>query len=249
MDTDHVRFGLWLCSACLFAWLNRNRLNRFLLALFIVCIIVMAVRTAWVVLMVMTILIALYHLLTQKKKAVLPFLFIITGVVAVALIAYWLLPTVQQKIAYMLYDWQQYNPQTYQPTLSDATRRALNHSAWKAITNGNSNIGWAAIPTALQESFTQIHPGQTTGYGWPFNQWLFWWMGSGITGMLCFTVWMAYPVYWGLRNQNIALTVWSIAIMLSCLVETTLGYQYGVWLHAWPVALLWGNPSYKRIAI
>jgi hypothetical protein len=66
-------------------------------------------------------------------------------------------------------------------------------------------------------------------------------MGSGIIGMLLFTAWLYYPFLYGWKKKNNGLVYWTVAITASCLVESTLALQYGVFLHAWPLALLWNS--------
>ncbi len=112
--------------------------------------------------------------------------------------------------------------------------------ALKAIKEDHATaIGWSAIPSALQQKFTQVWNVQKTQYGWPFNQWLFWWMGSGWWGMVLFTAWLFYPAWYGYRNKNPFLIIWTLAIAFSCLVETTINYQYGALLHVWPLLVCW----------
>ena len=242
MDNDHVRFGMFLCSAVLFAWLNRKQnkqLNNLLLGLLVFAVVVLAVRTAWIMLLLIVLVIIVLASTWNAKNSFKKVFFTSIILLSICAVGYLLFPTVQQKIAYTIYDWQQYQPGNYDPNLSDGVRRAINFSAWEAIKAGQSNIGWASIPERLSYSFTQIHSEQSTNFGWPFNQWLFWWMGAGWWGMLLFSIWLFYPVYKGLKEKNIGLICWSLAIAASCLVETNLGYQYGVWLHAWGVGFLW----------
>lgn len=242
MENDHIRFGMLLCSAALFTWLNRRQnkqVNSLLLGLFLFAIILFAVRTAWVMLLLIIFIVFVSTILFERKYALKKILLAVLAITGICVLSYFLFPTIQQKMAYTIYDWQQYQPGNYNPNFSDGTRRALNFSAWEAIKQGESNIGWSSIPERLSVYFSRYHEGQSTHFGWPFNQWLFWWMGSGWMGMLLFSAWLFFPVIVGVRKKNIGLIGWSVAIAASCLVEVNLGYQYGVWLHAWGIGLLW----------
>jgi len=42
---------------------------------------------------------------------------------------------------------------------------------------------------------------KNTEFGWPFNQWLYWWMGSGWWGMLLFSGWLLYPIILGFQQK------------------------------------------------
>lgn len=235
MDNDHVRFSIFLCGAALLSWLNRHS-HKWLSAaciFLLISIIFLAARTGWMIVLVMGFILSIHTAFSQQglKKGI----FMITCLLVICLIAWFLFPTVQHKIGYSLYDWHQYTPGKYDPTLSDNARYAINKAAWHAIQSGDQNIGWANVPAILLDHFKQLFPSYTTGFGWPFNQWLFWWMGTGWWGMLLFTIWLFFPAYLGLRRKNMAAVCWTFAIAASCLVEANLGYQYGVWLHSWIV--------------
>lgn len=238
MDTDHVRFGILLVSAVAINWilLKEDSTNKWLktsLLFLIAGILFTAIRTAWVLLLILFIG---WFLLETKKKMVALFLLIAIGA------ATYQIPTVQNKIHYTLYDFEQYNQKGYDPNYSDGVRRALNQVSWKAIQDkGFSNMGWAGIPDRLQQEFKTVTKGSETNFGWPFNQWLFWWMGVGLGGMLLFTLWMFYPILYALRKKNTSIAIWTLAIAASCLVECTINYQFGTLLHIVPLLLLQKN--------
>lgn len=241
MDTDHVRFSIFLCSALLFTLLpvSNARYKKISFIILLGAILLLAVRTGWVI---AVIIIAGYGIFYLKSKPVTNRNR--TRNILIAIIAFITIltftPTVQQKIRYTLYDWNTYNTKGYDSRYSDGVRRAINTVALKAITEDHTTaIGWSAVPSALQQKFTQVMNGQNTQYGWPFNQWLFWWMGSGWWGMVLFTAWLFYPAWYGYRNKNPFLIIWTLAIAFSCLVETTINYQYGALLHVWPLLVCW----------
>jgi len=241
MDNDHIRFSIFLAAAALFAWIYRKVHTLYLVLFFVllITILFLAVRTGWM-LMISMCMILLLETLIRRSKNTYKSSFVFAGIVVLLIVGAWFIfPTVQQKLAYTFYDWQQITNHSFNATLSDGTRYAMNKSAWKLIQNSNTNIGWAAIETQVQNSFRQLYPGAITPFGWPFNQWLFWWIGSGFIGMLLFSCWLLFPVVIGIKQRNTGLICWSIAITISCLVEVNLAYQYGVWLHVWGIGILW----------
>ena len=234
MDTDHVRFGILLVSAVAVNWvlLKDNPTNKWLkisLLFLIAGILFTAIRTAWALLFILFLGWVFFE---TKKKLVAIFFCIAIGAIT------YQIPTVKNKIQYTLYDFQQYNQKGYDPSYSDGVRRAINQVSWKAIQEkGFSNMGWGSIPERLQEEFKATTQGSETNFGWPFNQWLFWWMGTGFGGMLLFSLWFCYPILFALRNKNTTIAIWTLAIAASCLVECTINYQYGVLLHVFPVLI------------
>lgn len=243
MDQDHIRFGIFLCAG-LTLLLHTKSLKltvKSFLVLGLLCFLFfLSVRTAWVMALIILLVFVLgqYQNSLQKKPfRLIRILFLLC--IGVGL-AYLIFPSIQQKIAYTIYDWQQIQQAGYHPGYSDGTRLAVNQAAWEAIQHHQgANLGWAGITDSLPVYFAKIYPGNTTDFRWPFNQYLFWWMGAGWWGMLLFTAWLFYPMIWGIRKRNDALTAWSLAMAIACLVESNLAFQFGVWLHAWPLALFW----------
>jgi hypothetical protein len=243
MDTDHVRFSILLCSSVLLLLsdsLIAKKIRFTLVLLLTILILFLAVRTGWVLLFFILIFYSI--LLVVEKKNIKPFN-VLVSLLFMALItaaAYYLFPTIQQKIAYTIWDWQQFQPGKFNANYSDGTRRALNYAAFKSIESGEgSNIGWSSIPAILNQSLVHYFSGVNTNFGWPFNQWLFWWMGSGWWGTLLFSAWLFYPAIVGFKQKNKGLIIWSFAIAISCLAEATLNYQFGVFLHVWPIVIFW----------
>ncbi len=237
MDADHVRYGLFICSGLLVLLqykLFTKKIQTILIVLLVAVIIFMSVRTAWVALIII-----LSIQLFQKTK----WQYFLLGFFLFALIClttYKLVPTIQQKINYTIYDWQMFNPKVYTADFSDGARRNINRIAWEMITiKHQSNIGWSNIPPILQENFHQQYPTKILEYGWPFNQYLFWVIGGGWWTLILFLIWFLYPALSGWKKSNNSLLSWTFVIAVSCLVECTLNYQYGVFLHAFVIFLLW----------
>lgn len=249
MDSDHIRFGMFLCAGLLFLWLYyplENIFTKWCIVVLVLCILFLSVRTAWGMLLVMCLIGLLIDFSSANRKLIYNRLLLLFFVVGMSVAAYYIFPTIQQKIAYTIYDWQQFTPDNFQPNFSDGVRRTVNQAALHSIQSGNSRVGWAGISETLEHSFKLTFPNTSLQYGRPFNQWLFWWMGSGWWGMILFTIWFCYPLYWGLKNNTKGLVYWTAAIGVSCLVESNLTFQFGIFLHAWPLALIWGKGMMEK---
>jgi hypothetical protein len=251
MDTDHVRFSIFLCGGLLlilFSSVFTKKNKQILAAILLILILFLSVRTGWILSIIIVSIYALQLLIRSNQKKLHSILIVASFIVLLFAISYISFPTMQQKMAYSIWEWNQYRPGTYDASYSDGTRRAINIASWKCIqTNNWINTGWQGIPTALQTSFSKYFSGQTLAFGWPFNQWLYWWMGSGWWGMLLFSAWFMYPAIIGFKQKNMAIICWTIAIVLSCLVEVNLNYQYGVLLHVLPLAILWKISTTSKV--
>ncbi len=251
MDTDHVRFSIFLCSSLLFILFTpifTKKYKQILAAILLVLILFLAVRTGWILSIIIITCYAIQLFIKSNRKKFSPIFIGVATILLLFTISYFCFPTMQQKIAYSIWEWNQYKPGSYDASFSDGTRRAINFASWKYIqTYSWVNTGWQGIPAAVQSSFSKYFSGQTLTFGWPFNQWLFWWIGSGWWGMLLFTAWFMYPAIMGIQQKNMAILCWTIAIGLSCLVEVNLNYQYGVLLHILPLAILWKIATTSKV--
>jgi len=244
MDTDHVRFGIFLSGTAMLVLLLKKfsfRIRILLCLLLVASIAFMAVRTAWVTTIIIAICFLIFLSFSQRKpKQLLKIVLLCLSLGAMGLAAYKVFPTVQQKWAYTLYDWQQYSGDTSNMRYSDGARRIINTLAFKQISEkGGANRGWAGIAPTMQHSFEQAFPNTPATFLWPFNQWLYWWMGAGLLGMLLFTCWLFYPLFRGIQKKQWTPVAWTLAIAATCLVESTLSLQFGVWMHAWIGAITW----------
>jgi hypothetical protein len=243
MDTDHVRFSIFLCSSFLLTICTSIFQKKFKIifaVLLFLFILFLSVRTGWVLLICIISIYAWLHFIKTTKLKFKQLLFGSLILASVISISYFSFPNMQQKIAYSIWEYQQFKPGSYNPNFSDGTRRSINYIAWQFLQNNlSTNTGWQGIPAIIQLEFSKYFIHQTTEFGWPFNQWLFWWMGSGWWGMLLFSIWLFYPLIKAYKNNHWGVICWTMAIALSCTVETTLNYQYGVLLHVLPLAILW----------
>jgi O-antigen ligase len=250
MDSDHVRFGIFLCGTGLITWLSDELSirNKYIFCFILIgSILFMAVRSAWIGALILVLTLSYFSsrgTFVQRSKTILLIILLISLAI---LSGYILFPTIQQKWNYMAYDWQQYSFQYNRLSYSDGARRLVNSLAWETIqTNPVTGFGWSNIAPALRSAFTNQYPGEQLTFNWPFNQWLFWGLGSGSIGALLFTGWVGFPFLKGVQEKNVGIIAWTLVILASCLVESTLAFQYGVWLHAWMGAIAWRLSTKKR---
>lgn len=238
MDGDHVRYGIFLNSVLLLLAVVtgiRPLYRNILIILLCLVIAIIAVRTAWIGMM----LIAVGGALSRDIAARKLFRKMTWFIVPLSVLAWLYIPTVKQKISYAVYDYLQFE-QTQNSSYSDGTRRSINYSAWQAVKKDYiAGTGWDGIEPAIRTSFARHYPGKTLAFYWPFNQWLYWWLGGGLLSLLLFSAWLFYPLFAGLRQANSAIWIWTLFIAATCVVESTLSLQYGVALHAWPIAIFW----------
>lgn len=239
MDNDHIRYSIFLCSAFVMLLFHNpfsSRVRWILISLVLLLILFLSVRTGWIILIICLLFIPFTKSIPHQK-------WITVSMIILAFCSYILFPTVQKKIAYSFYEWQQFNPSVFNSNYSDGARRNMNTIALEAIQQKQYNVGWAGVAPTMQQIGRTYFSQQNLKFGWPFNQWLFWLIGSGWIGVIAWSIWLLYPIFWAWQNKQTGVAVWSIAITASCLVECNLNYQFGVFLHAWPLALMAVSPQ------
>lgn len=233
MSSDHVRYGVFVCSALvplLYQQLFTKKTQNSITVIIALAVVILSVRSAWAALLIL----ALVYIIGNFKWQ-----YVLAGLVSLivfAFLAYKLIPTVEQKVNYTIYDWRVYPADKYIPDFSDGARRSINNVAWKTISEKHkTNLGWNEVPRVLQQEFQLQYPGTSMKYGWPFNQFLFWWMGAGLVGLILFSLWLFYPAFVSFKEKNYSLLGWTLVMAATCVVESTLNMQYGVFLHAWVI--------------
>jgi hypothetical protein len=246
MDGDHVRYGLFLCGALGLLLFSKSfsGTSKFVAGiLLLAAIVLLSIRTAWVG----AFLIALFYLIKDiadnNRRRLSIFLLLLIPVLAFA--AYSFIPSVKGKIDYMIYDWQNYSRDKLDVNYSDGARWGVNKTAWQLIRSGNTNIGWGNVPNTLQQKVREVYPQSQSTYGLPFNQWLYWWLGGGWWTAVLFTCWLFFPSVVNLRSRNFyPVAVYTLLIAASCLIESTLVFQFGIVLHAWLIAISWKREEF-----
>ncbi|MBX9779718.1 MAG: O-antigen ligase family protein [Chitinophagaceae bacterium] len=254
MDNDHLRFSIYLASALLLSFsLENKKIKRILILFFLTAILLLSVRTGIILAAIIFIShwsvvigqwwnrrnVALRQAQGDKRSTVyrLSSTFYRPSSIIYCLVLLFCLPLLYQKLNYTLYDYQQFNTKGYDANYSDGVRRAINKASIKAIENNFiGGVGWNNIKPTIQQYFYQQYL-QAPPFSWPFSQYLFWLLGAGIIGLLSSTAWLLFPIWPGWLIKQKEWMIWSIAIAVSCLVESNLSYQFGITLHAWPLWL------------
>lgn len=234
MEKDHIRYSLFISLGVMLLLQNDlfNKLLQYLLLGYLILfLVVLGVRTGWMALLLIGLVEIVKIIKSQSSKRLKGLIILIVLIIS----SVWLVPTVQRKIEYSLYQWQSVSPED-QFKYSDGTRRIVNEAAISLIQENKTGLGWQKMQQEISEKIQQQNPSWQNSFSWPFNQWIFWIAGGG--WILCFILsgWLLYPIVKS-KGEHVLVM---FAIIASCLVECTLNYQYGLWLFAWCALPLWG---------
>jgi O-antigen ligase len=149
-------------------------------------------------------------------------------IVALPLIAWMMLPSLQNRISYMQSDWEHYRSQTGGESYSDAERFVslrVGYEIWKDHPIIGSGIGDLERETLSKTH--ALYPIYDETPKLPHNQFLYVLASTGFMGLLCsFLAWL-YPWRFVRYRNNFLWVVFQVVICISFLVEYTLETSIG----------------------
>lgn len=232
---NHIRFSLLLAFSILvsgYLFLNKIQLQynweRFIflaIGLFqFVFIHVLSVRSGLLVLYLTILVGAGIYVLQTRRYWILALA--LCGMTLLPYAAYELLPSFRQKINYALWDYKMFQ-QGDVKDYSDSERLV---SLKAGLEVGNQSpiigIGMGNVQQAIHEYYQTNYPNLKVKM--PHNQLLFYYVASGLVGVLIFVIAFLYPVFYQGNYQNTILLALHIIVFLSFMVENTIGRAIGI---------------------
>ncbi len=165
------------------------------------------------------------------------------GLAALALMAVlpWLalhsIPSLQQRISYMVYDWQQYQKNAGDD-YSDSERWI---SLWAGLELWREHpvlgVGAGDLPAEIQRVVNRRFPAYTVAPKLPHNQFIYLLAGTGLLGLLLSMVALTAPLTERRSRRFYLFSAFQIMIFISFLVEYTIETAIGVGFYLF--YLLW----------
>jgi O-antigen ligase len=233
-DDDHIRFSWMVVTAIILGIrvvntpTNKTKLLLLFLLLFLLAYLhILAAKTGLVTLYTACSLYVLYIIFIQKKWK--QGLGLVALVIGVAMLCYYTMPTLRNRIQYVRYDFSNYSKGKTLPGYNDAAR-------WQSIRAGYSitkenpvtGVGFGDMLRAINQWHEKNHP-ESLAYErfLPANEWLVYGTGSGFPGLLCFTVGFLLLLY-GSSSKTVGSVILSVISLVPFLIDDTLEGQYGV---------------------
>jgi O-antigen ligase len=169
-----------------------------------------------------------FYIILYYKKYILG-VCILAFIIIAPVISYYQIPSVQNKINYMLWDLDQMknnNAKNY----SDAERITSIVAGWKIA---KANVLFGVGTGDIQQEMNQVYE---KDYKWleisnrkmPHNQWVWLWASNGILGVVGLLFSILYVLFYRKHYKNILLICFFIITISSFLYEHTLQTQVGV---------------------
>ncbi len=241
-DVDYVRFSWMVVIAILlgikcFLAETQKRIQLLLILLVFCLIIYLHMLAAKTGLLCLYCAIGIYllHIFFIEKKWKRGFVLIIIFS-SFACIAYNSLPTLRNRVQYVLYDFSLYSKGNTAPGYNDAARW-LSIRAGYAITKDHpvNGVGFGDLLPAVEQWHQKNNPG---GFAYerfrPACEWLVYSAGSGLLGMLCFSAGIFFLLFRNTVKNPLSLIL-GITTLVPLLTDDTLEGQFGVILLAFIV--------------
>lgn len=248
LGNDHVRFS-WLVSAAvlLAGWLFvQKRKNGHILAWLLIAVIVwliiflhiLAARTGLFSFYIMVAGVVIWMIVKNRNRK--QALALTALLVALPVLAYFLLPSFQNRVKYIRYDFGYFREAHYLPGANDAVRVISWKTGWQVLQQHPvAGVGFGDIAKEVNERYDHHYPGMiATDKILPGNEWLLYGSGSGWPGILLFTVVMCIPFFTKTRHR---LLWWLLHLTLafSFVVDIGLEVQFGVFVYSFMVCWWW----------
>ena len=252
---NHIRFNLILATAILvggwlweqgyylrYAW-ERKVLMTAVILMFIF-IHVLSVRSG-IVTLYASLLFSVFRFVVRTRRwkaGLITLLFIIiTPVLAVLSI-----PSLQQRLTYMAWDWQQYQ-RNDGDDYSDSERWvsfAAGMQMWRE--NPWLGVGTGDLPMEVQRIVNQRFPKYTIEPKLPHNQFIYILAGTGIIGFVLSMLAFIWPIVTGGRRHFYLFAIFQIIILMSFLVEYTIETSIGVAYYLFYLCWFWKMAEVER---
>lgn len=252
---NHIRFNLILATAILvggwlweqryyarYAW--ERKVLMVAVILMFVFIHVLSVRSG-IVTLYAALLFSVFRFVvrTRRWKAGLLTLLIIIITPVLAVLS---IPSLQNRLAYMAWDWQQYQ-RNDGDDYSDS-ERWVSFSAGIQMWQENPwlGVGTGDLPMEVQRIVNQRFPKYTIEPKLPHNQFIYILAGTGLIGFLLSMLAFLWPIVTGGRRHFYLFAIFQIITLISFLVEYTIETSIGVAYYLFYLCWFWKMAEVER---
>lgn len=246
LENDHVRFS-WLVAVAVigcfffhrFFQQQTTRVALVALAIFFgVYLHILSARTGLFSLYIFLLLAAGWLLLkkgTRKLSLVL-----LAAFVCLPLLAYFFVPTFQNRIRYLVYDFSFVRKAEYLPGGNDGSRVMSLKAGWQVLRQNPMGVGAGDIMHEADKWYA-VHVPQVlaTDKFYPSSEWLIYGAVAGWAGVLLFSLVMLFPFFYLPKQHRFYWIAFHATAAFSFLFDMGLEVQYGIFLYAFVTFWWW----------
>jgi O-antigen ligase len=249
LEDDHVRFSWMIAISILvtaWLWLEKKRENNksnWLLLVFIVWQIIflhlLAARTGLLAFYLMMLLAAISFIIKKWRSGRGIILLLI--LLALPVIAYFSLPTFQNRVKYFLYDLPYFSKGHYSPAMNDAVRIISLKAGWNVMNDHPfSGVGFGDVMDETKKWYGNNYPAmQEADKILPSGEWLIYGDGCGWPGLIFFGLVMFIPFFIPVKKNKWLWILLNVSVLLTFLFDISLEIQFGVFLYSFLVLWWW----------
>ncbi len=248
LKNDRIRFS-WLVAVAVLTsgWLVYQKIETkkaaaislFVIAIWLAIYLhLLAVRTG-LFSFYLAMILAAFWLIIKKVKWQYG-LMLLFFVFLLPVLAYFFIPTFQNRVKYIRYDAGYFHKAHYLPGGNDAVRVISLRAGWSVmLQNPLKGTGFGDVPAAVNEWYRINYPEmQEQDKVYPASEWLMYGAGAGLPGFIVFTVCMLIPFLTRVRHQ-LPWGILNVAAAFSFLFDIGLEVQFGVFIYAFIVLWWW----------
>ena len=246
LENDHVRFS-WMVSVAVITCFRllldtMHKRIRILLcilaAFFAIYLHVLAARTGLLSLYIFGLFYAGWFLLEKKRgktTALLIGLFIL-----LPLLAYFTIPTLQNRIRYLIYDLSFVQKAQYLPGANDGARVMSLKAGWQVLQQNPFGVGAGDVMHEADKWYSANVPEVLpTDKFYPSSEWLLYGAFAGWIGVLLFSFCMVLPFFVRMKQHKVFWTALHASAAFSFMFDMGLEVQYGIFLYAFVTFWWW----------
>ncbi len=243
---DHIRIS-WMTSISILMAMylfikERTKITQVLTALYILFQIlflhILGAKTGLLSLYVMGFVWVFWSLPRSKK-------WLITLLVPISFLllfgAYKALPSFQERVNFMRYDFEHYRKGEYQHGLSDAIRVFSIQAGWDIYKNNFwTGVGFSSLDAHTNDWFDKNRPEVSNKNRFvPISQALIYMASAGILGLLFFMYHLFYPLFVATLRNNRWFMAFFIPLILSFFYESHLEGQFSIFVYGFFLSWFW----------
>ena len=246
LENDHVRFS-WLASvaallSALLGEMTKKKAARFLLwglaVFFVLYLHVLSARTGLISFYIFLLLYAGWFLLKKQKIKRTALLLLL--IVALPVAAYYTIPTLQNRIRYLVYDFSFVQKAEYLPGANDGARVMSLKAGWQVLAQNPLGVGAGDVMQEADKWYAANVPNVLpTDKFYPSSEWLMYGAFAGWIGVALFTIVMLLPFFERLPHYQFFWIALHATAAFSFVFDMGLEVQYGIFLYAFLSCWWW----------
>jgi hypothetical protein len=249
LENDHIRFS-WMVavSTLVSVWLwleNRKKNNRnnwlvlMLIGWQIIFLHILAARTGLFSFYLMLLIAALVFI--KKKWKTGTGIMLLLLLLLLPVIAYFSLPTFQNRVKYILYDLPYFSKGHYSPAMNDAVRIVSMKAGWNVMNEHSFyGVGFGDVMSETKKWYAVHYPQmKETDQILPSGEWLLYGVACGWPGLILSGIVIFIPFFIKVKNYKWLWVMLNVSVMLAFLSDIIFEVQFGVFLYSFFVLWWW----------